>query len=162
MAGLLAIDDLWSHRFISFSLRLLVLASVHFVLLLWLHWVFLPLQYCLHIQVSSVSYGGQTHYSYICRHCSMLEEGSFRGRTADFVFMFLFGAVFMVLSQLINQSISDYSSSSSLRSFVPVSYILFSLAMHSQLWFVGYSFILAIYFCFQLVYVWSRRNPFVG
>jgi hypothetical protein len=26
----------------------------------------------------------------------MLEEGSFRGRTADFVFMFLFGAIFMV------------------------------------------------------------------
>nr|KAF6403267.1 derlin 3 [Molossus molossus] len=27
----------------------------------------------------------------------MLEEGSFRGRTADFVFMFLFGGVLMIL-----------------------------------------------------------------
>lgn len=28
----------------------------------------------------------------------MLEEGSFRGRTADFVFMFLFGGVLMIVS----------------------------------------------------------------
>lgn len=30
----------------------------------------------------------------------MLEEGSFRGRTADFVFMFLFGGVLMIVSFL--------------------------------------------------------------
>ncbi|KAF4011548.1 hypothetical protein G4228_003524 [Cervus hanglu yarkandensis] len=29
------------------------------------------------------------------RYCRMLEEGSFRGRTADFVFMFLFGGLLM-------------------------------------------------------------------
>lgn len=28
----------------------------------------------------------------------MLEEGSFRGRTADFVFMFVFGGVLMIVS----------------------------------------------------------------
>lgn len=28
----------------------------------------------------------------------MLEEGSFRGRTADFVFMFLFGGILMTVS----------------------------------------------------------------
>ncbi|KAK7804120.1 hypothetical protein U0070_002463 [Myodes glareolus] len=31
------------------------------------------------------------------RYCRMLEEGSFRGRKADFVFMFLFGGVLMTL-----------------------------------------------------------------
>ncbi|XP_022113855.1 derlin-2 [Pieris rapae] len=31
------------------------------------------------------------------RYCRMLEEGSFRGRTADFVVMFIFGAVLMIL-----------------------------------------------------------------
>ncbi|CAD5220833.1 unnamed protein product [Bursaphelenchus xylophilus] len=31
------------------------------------------------------------------RHCQILEEGSFRDRTADFVFMFLFGGVFMII-----------------------------------------------------------------
>nr|XP_033812943.1 derlin-3 isoform X2 [Geotrypetes seraphini] len=31
------------------------------------------------------------------RHCRMLEEGSFRGRTADFVFMFLFGGFLITL-----------------------------------------------------------------
>ncbi|XP_010845405.1 PREDICTED: derlin-3 isoform X2 [Bison bison bison] len=35
------------------------------------------------------------------RYCRMLEEGSFRGRTADFVFMFLFGGVLMTLLGLL-------------------------------------------------------------
>ncbi|XP_002724059.1 derlin-3 isoform X1 [Oryctolagus cuniculus] len=34
---------------------------------------------------------------FVFRYCRMLEEGSFRGRTADFVFMFLFGGVLMTL-----------------------------------------------------------------
>ncbi|XP_067087049.1 stromelysin-3 [Osmerus mordax] len=34
---------------------------------------------------------------FLYRYCRMLEEGSFRGRTADFVFMFLFGGVLMTL-----------------------------------------------------------------
>ncbi|XP_045536584.1 derlin-2 [Papilio machaon] len=32
------------------------------------------------------------------RYCRMLEEGSFRGRTADFVVMFIFGGTLMILS----------------------------------------------------------------
>ncbi len=31
------------------------------------------------------------------RYCRMLEENSFRGRTADFVMMFLFGSVLMIV-----------------------------------------------------------------
>jgi len=31
------------------------------------------------------------------RYCRMLEEGSFRGKTADFIMMFIFGAVFMII-----------------------------------------------------------------
>jgi len=34
------------------------------------------------------------------RYCRMLEEGSFRGRTADFVFMFLFGGLLMTIMAL--------------------------------------------------------------
>uniref|UniRef100_A0A3Q1GC01 Derlin n=1 Tax=Acanthochromis polyacanthus TaxID=80966 RepID=A0A3Q1GC01_9TELE len=34
---------------------------------------------------------------FLYRYCRMLEEGSFRGRTADFVFMFLFGGIVMSL-----------------------------------------------------------------
>ena len=37
----------------------------------------------------------------------MLEEGSFRGRTADFVFMFLFGAFVMTVSFLKNHLPAD-------------------------------------------------------
>ena len=32
------------------------------------------------------------------RYCRMLEENSFRGRTADFVTMFIFGSVFMIFA----------------------------------------------------------------
>ena len=32
------------------------------------------------------------------RYCRMLEEGSFRGRTADFFFMFLCGGALMTVS----------------------------------------------------------------
>lgn len=32
------------------------------------------------------------------RYCRMLEEGSFRGKTADFFFMFLFGGTVMTVS----------------------------------------------------------------
>lgn len=35
---------------------------------------------------------------YFARYCRMLEENSFRGRTADFVMMFLFGGALMILS----------------------------------------------------------------
>jgi len=34
------------------------------------------------------------------RYCRMLEEGSFRGRTADFFFMFLFGGALMIIMAL--------------------------------------------------------------
>ncbi|XP_043846832.1 derlin-3 isoform X4 [Dromiciops gliroides] len=60
------------------------------------------------------------------RYCRMLEEGSFRGRTADFVFMFLFGGVLMTLFGLL-----------------------------ASLFFLGQAFTI------MLVYVWSRRNPYL-
>ncbi|EFA08946.1 derlin-2 [Tribolium castaneum] len=60
------------------------------------------------------------------RYCRMLEEGSFRNRTADFVMMFLFGGVCMII-----------------------------FAFFVNLLFLGQAFTI------MLVYVWSRRNPYV-
>ncbi|GFO32798.1 derlin [Plakobranchus ocellatus] len=60
------------------------------------------------------------------RYCRMLEEGSFRGKTADFCFMFLFGGFFMVV-----------------------------MALFVNLVFLGSAFTM------MLVYVWSRRNPYI-
>ncbi|XP_052797929.1 derlin-2-like [Mya arenaria] len=60
------------------------------------------------------------------RYCRMLEEGSFRGKTADFFFMFLFGGVVMTI-----------------------------VALFVNLVFLGSAFTI------MLVYVWSRRNPYV-
>lgn len=60
------------------------------------------------------------------RYCRMLEEGSFRRRTADFVMMFIFGGVCMAIC-----------------------------AFFVNLLFLGQAFTI------MLVYVWSRRNPFI-
>ncbi|XP_022781511.1 derlin-2-like [Stylophora pistillata] len=60
------------------------------------------------------------------RYCRMLEEGSFRGRTADFVFMFMFGGAIMTV-----------------------------IALFVNLVFLGQAFTI------MLVYIWSRRNPFI-
>ncbi|KAG5314902.1 DERL2 protein, partial [Pseudoatta argentina] len=60
------------------------------------------------------------------RYCRMLEEGSFRRRTADFVMMFIFGGLCMI-----------------------------TFAFFINLLFLGHAFTI------MLVYVWSRRNPFV-
>lgn len=63
---------------------------------------------------------------FTCRYCRMLEEGSFRGRTADFFYMFLFGGIIMII-----------------------------IALFHNLPFLSQAFTI------MLVYVWSRRNPFI-
>ncbi|XP_059378582.1 derlin-2-like isoform X2 [Carassius carassius] len=63
---------------------------------------------------------------FLYRYCRMLEEGSFRGRTADFVYMFLFGGVLMTL-----------------------------FGLFANLFFLGQAFTI------MLVYIWSRRNPYI-
>lgn len=63
---------------------------------------------------------------FLYRYCRNLEEESFRGRTADFVVMFVFGGVCMLASGLLVNMI-----------------------------FLGQAFTI------MLVYVWSRRNPYV-
>ncbi|KAG4075745.1 hypothetical protein HA402_003571 [Bradysia odoriphaga] len=60
------------------------------------------------------------------RYCRMLEEGSFRGRSSDFVMMFVFGGALMII-----------------------------FAFFVNLLFLGQAFTI------MLVYVWSRRNPFI-
>ena len=60
------------------------------------------------------------------RYCRHLEEGSFRGRAADFLLMFLFGGTLMIIMAL----------------FVNIVFLGSALTI-------------------MLVYVWSRRNPFV-
>ncbi|XP_075132072.1 derlin-3 isoform X2 [Leptodactylus fuscus] len=53
--------------------------------------------------VTNFLYFGQLGFSFLFnmmftyRYCKMLEETSFRGRTADFVFMFLFGGLLITL-----------------------------------------------------------------
>ncbi|KAI6241606.1 Derlin [Aphelenchoides fujianensis] len=70
----------------------------------------------------------------------LLSDGSFRDRTADFVYMFLFGAFFMVCSAL--------------RSFVSLALCLqIVCACFVHLLFLGHAFTI------MLVYVWSRRKP---
>jgi Derlin-2/3 len=37
------------------------------------------------------------HMYFVVRYCRLLEEGTFRGRPADFMFMIIYGAVFMLI-----------------------------------------------------------------
>jgi len=60
------------------------------------------------------------------KYCRMLEEGSFRGRSSDFVMLFVFGGTIMVV-----------------------------FAFYGKQLFLGQAFTI------MLVYVWSRRNPFI-
>ncbi|KAJ1416550.1 Der1-like family-domain-containing protein [Ochromonadaceae sp. CCMP2298] len=40
------------------------------------------------------------HMYFVVRYCRLLEEGSFRGRTADFLFMLMYGASLMLLCSM--------------------------------------------------------------
>ncbi|KAG7217801.1 hypothetical protein INR49_020860 [Caranx melampygus] len=73
------------------------------------------------------------------RYCRMLEEGCFRGRTADFVFMFLFGGIVMTPPRAKKQNAGFEQ--------------LFGL--FANVFFLGQAFII------MLVYVWSRRHPLI-
>ena len=76
------------------------------------------------------------HMFFVIRHCQMLEESSFRGRTGDFVYLWLFCGVILTMFNLMVHVASKYNES------IP-----------AQIMFLGPSL------AFAVVYIWSRRNP---
>ncbi|EFJ25138.1 hypothetical protein SELMODRAFT_146006 [Selaginella moellendorffii] len=76
------------------------------------------------------------HMFFLARYCKLLEETSFRGRTADFFFMLLFGGSLLTLIVVLGGMVSFP---------LPFAEILF----------------LSNSLTFMMVYVWSRRNPYV-
>lgn len=106
------------------------------------------------------------------RYCRMLEEGSFRGRTADFVFMFLFGGFLMTVSfKSMVLLVEKLCSSPLLNVLLCFATINSYTGRHYQFIFVLFLMKLQIFgifvslvflgqaFTIMLVYVWSRRNP---
>lgn len=99
------------------------------------------------------------------RYCRMLEEGSFRGRTADFFFMFVFGGALMLVSFYIYLKMCCWLSIKRDILFLrPSNYFRGIFLLHNlfqlvapflSLPFLGQAFTI------MLVYVWSRRNPFI-
>ncbi|CAD1472374.1 unnamed protein product, partial [Heterotrigona itama] len=85
------------------------------------------------------------------RYCRMLEEGSFRRRTADFVMMFIFGGICMIVSFQCFIYFSEIDD----KVHAPLCILLYTFAFFVNLLFLGHAFTI------MLVYVWSRRNPFV-
>ncbi|CAP22042.2 Protein CBG00586 [Caenorhabditis briggsae] len=69
---------------------------------LYFNWELIVRKYQFWRLITSFCFFGSFGFSFLFnmiftyRYCMMLEEGSFRGRRADFVYMFLFGAVLMV------------------------------------------------------------------
>ncbi|XWS19434.1 hypothetical protein CRYUN_Cryun31cG0015500 [Craigia yunnanensis] len=77
------------------------------------------------------------HMFFLARYCKLLEENSFRGRTADFFYMLLFGASVLTGIVLIGGMIPYLSES-----FAKIIFLSNSLT-------------------FMMVYVWSKQNPFI-
>ncbi|CAN0912655.1 DER2.2 [Linum grandiflorum] len=77
------------------------------------------------------------HMFFLARYCKLLEENSFRGRTADFFYMLLFGASVLTGIVLVGGMIPYISES-----FAKIVFLSNSLT-------------------FMMVYVWSKQNPFI-
>ncbi|KAL5662881.1 hypothetical protein ACJX0J_022989 [Zea mays] len=77
------------------------------------------------------------HMFFLARYCKLLEENSFRGRTADFFYMLLFGATVLTSIVLIGGMIPYISET-----FARILFLSNSLT-------------------FMMVYVWSKHNPFI-
>ncbi|KAG6419038.1 hypothetical protein SASPL_121246 [Salvia splendens] len=77
------------------------------------------------------------HMFFLARYCKLLEENSFRGRTADFFYMLLFGATVLTGIVLLGGMIPYVSAS-----FAKIIFLSNSLT-------------------FMMVYVWSKQNPFI-
>ncbi|KAG2533795.1 derlin-2-like [Panicum virgatum] len=77
------------------------------------------------------------HMFFLARYCKLLEENSFRGRTADFFYMLLFGATVLTGIVLIGGMIPYVSET-----FARILFLSNSLT-------------------FMMVYVWSKHNPFI-
>ncbi|KAE9461703.1 hypothetical protein C3L33_06405, partial [Rhododendron williamsianum] len=77
------------------------------------------------------------HMFFLARYCKLLEENSFRGRTADFFYMILFGASVLTGIVLLGGMIPYVSES-----FAKIIFLSNSLT-------------------FMMVYVWSKQNPYI-
>ncbi|CAH1448310.1 unnamed protein product [Lactuca virosa] len=77
------------------------------------------------------------HMFFLARYCKLLEENSFRGKTADFFYMLLFGATVLTTIVLVGGMIPYVSES-----FAKIIFLSNSLT-------------------FMMVYVWSKQNPFI-
>ncbi|KAJ7551860.1 hypothetical protein O6H91_06G032700 [Diphasiastrum complanatum] len=76
------------------------------------------------------------HMFFLGRYCKLLEETSFRGRTADFLYMLIVGGSFLT-TIVLSGGLFSFASP-----FADILFLSNSLA-------------------FMMVYVWSKRNPFV-
>lgn len=77
------------------------------------------------------------HMFFLARYCKLLEENSFRGRTADFFYMLLFGATVLTGLVFIGGMIPFMSET-----FAKILFLSNSLT-------------------FMMVYVWSKHNPYI-
>ncbi|EOD27077.1 hypothetical protein EMIHUDRAFT_56200, partial [Emiliania huxleyi CCMP1516] len=88
------------------------------------------------------------HMFFLVRYCRLLEEGSFRGRTADFVAMLLFGA-----HSTLGPRAVDGSAPTTRETLGPL------LCACSP--FTDVPPFLGSALAFMMVYVWGRRNEHV-
>ncbi|MQM02506.1 hypothetical protein Taro_035276 [Colocasia esculenta] len=92
------------------------------------------------------------HMFFLARYCKLLEENSFRGRTADFFYMLLFGAT--VLTVIVFVGVMIPYVSESFAKIIFLSNSLTFMMVSSRHSTISHTPI-------RLVYVWSKQNPFI-
>lgn len=123
---------------------------VYFYLLSEIFWVFADLDFMFHM-------------FFLARYCKLLEENSFRGKTADFLYMLLFGASVLTGIVLIGGMIPYLSAS-----FAKIIFLSNSLTFMMVGNFYHTLFLTNLSSKNQLtvssvlqVYVWSKQNPYI-
>lgn len=103
------------------------------------------------------------HMFFLVRYCKLLEENSFRGKTADFLYMLLFGATVLTGIVLIGGMIPYLSVSFSKIIFLSnsLTFMMVSRKIPNQ-FSNGFESLSQDHLSSLVqVYVWSKQNPYI-
>ncbi|KAJ0015182.1 hypothetical protein Pint_20603 [Pistacia integerrima] len=96
------------------------------------------------------------HMFFLTRYYQLLEENSYRGRTADFFYMLLFGATFLTGTVLIGGMIPYLSESFAKIIFLSNSLTLMMVCVEQTKSFHPYEFFGFVYICRSLSTMGSK------
>ena len=99
------------------------------------------------------------HMFFLVRYCRLLEEGCFRGRTADFLYMIIFGARATHAAHAVHSRTWPFGSSQ--QNIISVPRVAGGVLLCAGSPFMDVPPFLGSSLAFMMVYVWGRRNQYV-